>query len=207
MMGLIEKSGPVIYALALCSLIAMAVTIERLLALRRSRVLPQPIIDVVESIQPGKDLSLALEICRRNPGVLSDVMRAGLENADRGWEVMRDAVLDAGRQETPTIEKHLFWLQTVAQASPLLGLLGTVFGMIQMFSSVSLAGLGDPQLLSKGISMAMLTTAEGLCIGIPALVAYNYLTSRSEVMIAEIEVYASRMLARLRPPQQQVPTP
>ena len=201
MMELIEKSGPVVYPLALCSLIAMAVTIERLFALRRSRVLPRQIIDLIEAIQPGKDLSLAVEICRRNPGVLSDVMRAGLENADQEWEVMRDAVIDAGRQETPAIQRHLFWLQTVAQASPLLGLLGTVFGMIQMFSSVALAGLGDPQILSEGISVAMFTTAEGLCIGIPALVAYNYLTSRSERMIAEIEACASRVVSRLRRPQ------
>lgn len=199
MMDLIEKSGPVVYALALCSLVAMAVTIERFIALRRSRVLPHQIVDVVEAIQPGKDLSLALEICKRNPGVLSDVLRAGLENADQRWEVMRDAVIDAGRQGTPAIERHLFWLQTVAQASPLLGLLGTVFGMIQMFSAVSLAGLGDPQILSKGISVAMLTTAEGLCIGIPALVVHNYLSSRSDLLIAEIEGYASRMVARLRP--------
>jgi biopolymer transport protein ExbB len=199
MMELIEKSGPVFYPLALCSLVAVAVTIERLIALRPSRVLPRQIIDIVEAIQPGKDLSLALEICRRNPGVLSDIMRAGLENADKDWEVMRDAVIDAGREETPAIERHLFWLQTVAQASPLLGLLGTVFGMIQMFSAVSLSGLGDPQVLSHGISVAMLTTAEGLTIGIPSLVAYNYLSSRSQFMIGEIEACAGRLVSRLRP--------
>jgi biopolymer transport protein ExbB len=202
-MDLIEKSGPVFYALAFCSLIATAVIIERLIALRRSRVLPRQIIDLVEAVQPGKDLSLPLEICRRNPGVFSDVMRAGLENADQEWEVMRDAVIDAGRSETPAIERNLFWLQTVAQASPLLGLLGTVFGMIRMFSSVSLQGLGDPQVLSHGISEAMLATAEGLCIGIPALVAYNYLTSRSEQLIAEIETYAGRLVSRLRPQRMQ----
>ena len=152
MLDVIEKSGPVFYPLALCSLIATVIIIERLIALRRSLVLPRQIIDVVEAIQPGKDLHMAVEICRRNPGVLSDVIRAGLENADQQWELMRDAVIDAGRQQAPTIERNLFWLQTVAQASPLLGLLGTVFGMIRMFSSVSLSGLGDPQVLSRGIS-------------------------------------------------------
>src|SRR5262245_48473901 len=162
MSDLIEKSGPVFYALAFCSLIATVVIIERLLTLRRSRILPRQILDVVDAIQPGKDLGLAIEVCRRNPGILSDVMCAGLENAHQKWEVMRDAVIDAGREKTPEIERHLFWLQTVAQASPLLGLLGTVFGMIKMFEAVSLAGLGDPQVLSKGISQAMLTTAEGL---------------------------------------------
>jgi len=203
MLDLIEKSGPVFYALAFCSLLATVVIIERLISLRRSRVLPRPILDVVDAVQPGRDLSMALEICRKNPGVLSDVMRAGLENAAKPWEVMRDAVIDAGREETPAIERNLFWLQTVAQASPLLGLLGTVFGMIRMFGAVSLSGLGDPQILSRGISEAMLATAEGLCIGIPALVAYNYLTSRAERLIAEIEAQAGRLVSRLRPPTEQ----
>lgn len=202
MMNVIEKSGPVIYPLALCSLVAVAVTIERLIALRRSRVLPAAIVDVVDAIQPG-NLGLAIEICRRNPGVLSDVVRAGLEKAGEDFEVMRDAVIDAGREGAPVIEKHLFWLQTVAQASPLLGLLGTVFGMIQMFSAVSLSGLGDPQVLSEGISVAMFTTAEGLCIGIPALVAYNFLNARSQQMIGEIEACAGRMVSRLRLPKQE----
>jgi biopolymer transport protein ExbB len=200
-MDMIEKSGPVFFALALCSVVAMVVIIERLLSLRRSVVLPKQILDVVEYIGPGKDLGMAIDICKRNPGVLSNVLRAGLENADKPWEVMRDAVVDAGNQETPEIERNLFWLQTAAQAGPLLGLLGTVFGMIRMFSSVSLAGLGDPQILSRGISEAMLTTAEGLSIGIPALIAYNYLSSRADRLIIEIEGQASRMLTRLRPEQ------
>ena len=199
MFDLIEKSGPIFYALALCSVIATVVTIERLIALRRGRVMPRHILDMVESVQSGKDLSVAIEMCRRNPGVLADVVRAGLENAERPWEEMRDAVLDAGRQETPTLERNLYWLQTVAQAGPLLGLLGTVFGMIKMFAATALAGLGDPKTLAGGISMAMFTTAEGLSIGIPALFAYNYLAARSERYILEIETYASRLVARLRP--------
>ena len=199
MLDLISKSGPVFYALALCSLITTVVTIERLIALRRGRVMPRHIVDVVESVQPGKDLSMAIEMCRRNPGVLADVVRAGLENADRPWDEMRDAVLDAGRQETPTLERNLYWLQTVAQGAPLLGLLGTVFGMIKMFAVTSLAGLGDAKTLSEGISEAMFATAEGLCIGVPALFAYNYLSARSERYILEIEAYASRLVARMRP--------
>lgn len=199
MLDFLAKSGPLIYPLGLCSLLASTVTIERLLALRRGRVLPRQIVDVVESVAPGKDLSLAVEVCRRNPGVFSDIMRAGLENATQPWETMRDAVVDAGRQETPVLERHLVWLQTIAQAAPLLGLLGTVLGMIKVFASISLTGLGDPQALSEGISEAMLTTAVGLGIGIPTLVAYNYLTSRSDALIAEIEAYASRLVARLRP--------
>jgi biopolymer transport protein ExbB len=199
MLDLIAKSGPVFYPLALCSVIATVVTIERLIALRRGRVMPPHIVDVVESVQPGKDVSVAVEMCRRNPSVLADIMRAGLENAERPWEEMRDAVLDAGRQETPALERNLYWLQSVAQGAPLLGLLGTVFGMIKMFAATSLAGLGDAQTLSQGISEAMFTTAEGLCIGIPALFAYNFLAARSERYVLEIEAYASRLVARMRP--------
>jgi biopolymer transport protein ExbB len=205
MLELIAKSGPLFYALALCSVVTTVVTIERALALRRGRVMPRHIVDVVESVQSGKDLSVAIEMCRRNPGVLADIMRAGLENADRPWEEMRDAVLDAGRQGTPMLERNLYWLQTVAQGAPLLGLLGTVFGMIKMFAATSLAGLGDAKMLSEGISYAMFATAEGLCIGIPALFAYNYLAARADRHILEIETYASRLVARLRPGAQERP--
>jgi biopolymer transport protein ExbB len=198
MLEFLQKAGPLIYPLGLCSLLASTVTIERIYALRRRRVLPKEIIEIVEAVQPGMDLSMAIEVCRRNPGVFSDVMRVGLENAGESWEVIRDAVMDAGRQETTVLERHLVWLQTIAQASPLLGLLGTVLGMIKVFSTISLSGIGDPQALSEGISEAMITTAVGLAIGIPSLIAYNALSAKSEALITEIEAYATRLVARLR---------
>ncbi len=198
MIEFLDKAGPLIYPLALCSLVAGTIAVERLWALSRSRVLPREIIQVAEAVQPGRDLSVAIEVCRRNPGVFSDVMRAGLENASEPWDVMRDAVLDTGRQETTQLERHLVWLQTIAQAAPLLGLLGTVTGMIKVFASISISGLGDPQALSEGISEAMITTAVGLAIGIPTLIAYNLLAAKSEALITEIEANASRLVSRLR---------
>jgi len=123
----------------------------------------------------------------------------GLEYASEPWDVMRDALIDAGRQRTPLLERRLVWLRTIAEAAPLLGLLGTVLGMIKMFGSISLAGLGDPNALSGGISEAMLTTAVGLGIGIPTLVAYNLLSARAEALISEIEAHASLLVGRLRP--------
>lgn len=198
MVEFLSKAGPLIYPLGLCSLVAATITIERMIALRRSRILPREIIEVVESVQPGGDLSVAVNVCRRNPGVLSNIMRVGLEHAGEPWEVVRDAVLDVGRQETSLLERHLVWLQTIAQTAPLLGLLGTVLGMIKVFSSISISGLGDPQALSEGISEAMITTAVGLGIGIPTLIAYNLLVAKSEALITDIEAYASRLVARLR---------
>jgi biopolymer transport protein ExbB len=200
-MELIHSAGPVFYPLALCSLFATTITIERLISLRRSRVLPREIVEVVHAVRHGRDMSVALEVCRRNPGVLSDIVRAGLEHSAEPTDVMRDALLDAGRQRTPLLERHLVWLQTIAQASPLLGLFGTVLGMRHMFHSISFAGLGDPRALSGGISEAIVTTILGLAIGIPTLAAYNLLAARAETLTTEIETLASHLLVQLRPPQ------
>ncbi len=198
MQEFITKVGPLIYPLALCSLAAVAVTLERLFSLRRARVLPREIVEVVSAMTPERDPALAIEVCRRNPGVFADVMRAGLEHAAEPWEIMRDALQDAGRQRTPQLGRHLVWLSTIAQVAPLLGLLGTVLGMIKMFASISLAGLGDPHALSGGISEAMFTTAIGLAVGIPTLVAYNLLSTRSEALVTEIEAHATHLIASLR---------
>ncbi len=198
MIEFIDKAGPLIWPLALCSLVAATIIVERMIALRRGRILPREIIEVVESVRPARDLSVAIDVCRRNPGVLSNIMRTGLEQADQPWDVMRDAVLDVGREETTVLERHLVWLQTIAQAAPLLGLLGTVLGMIKVFAAISISGLGDPKALSEGISEAMITTAVGLGIGIPTLIAYNLLAAKSEGLITSIEAYASRLVARLR---------
>ncbi len=198
MQDFIAKAGPLFYPLLLCSLAAAAVTIERMFALRRARVLPREIAELLASVAPGRDLSLVIDVCRRNPGVFADVMRAGLEHAAEPWEIMRDALQDAGRQRTPELGRHLVWLSTIAQVAPLLGLLGTVLGMIKMFGAISLSGLGDPQALSGGISEAMFTTALGLGVGIPTLVAYNLLSSRSEALVTEIEAHATHLIASLR---------
>ncbi len=197
------KAGPLIYPLGLLSLVACTITIERMIALRRGRILPREIIEVVEAVRPARDLSLALEVVRKNPGVLANIMRAGLENAEEPWEIMRDATLDVGREETSVLERHLVWLQTVAQAAPLVGLLGTVLGMMKVFNAISVSGLGNPQALSEGISEAMITTAVGLGIGIPTLIAYNLLSAKSEGLVTSIEAHASRLVTRLRrePPE------
>ena len=195
----IQSAGPLIWPLGLCSLVASTITIERLISLRRTRVLPREIIEVARAVRPGRDMSVAIDVCRRNPGPFADIVRAGLEHATEPWNVVRDALLDAGRQKTVLLERHLVWLQTIAQAAPLLGLLGTVLGMIKMFGAISLSGLGDPNALSGGISEAMATTAVGLAIGIPTLIAHNLLAAKAEALITEIEAHASQLVARLRP--------
>jgi biopolymer transport protein ExbB len=199
MWDFLVRGGPVMIPLGLCSLLAATITIERVLALRRSRVVPREILHIIDAVEPGRDVSVAVSLCARNPGVFSTVMRVGLENAQAPWEVVRDAVLDAGRQEIPLLERNLVWLETIAAISPLLGLLGTVTGMMRVFAAISTHGLGEPTALSGGISEALIATATGLTIGIPTLVAHNVLAARAEALVVEIEAHASRLLARLQP--------
>jgi biopolymer transport protein ExbB len=198
MFEFLASGGPIMIPLGICSVLAVILTVERALALRRSVVLPREILHLAEAAGPGKDFSMAISICARNPGVFSDILKVGLEHANDSVEVARESVLDAGRQETPRLERRLVWLETIAQAAPLLGLLGTVLGMIKTFASISASGLGDPQVLSEGISEAMITTATGLAIGIPTLVAHNLLAARAEAYVVEIEAQATRLLSRLR---------
>jgi biopolymer transport protein ExbB len=190
------KGGLMMIPLALCSVVAAVVAFERIFALRRSKVVPSRIAEVAEIATPERDLSVAIEVCQRNPGVFANILRVGLESAHLPWEQAREAVLEAGRQETPNLERNLVWLETVAGVAPLLGLLGTVLGMIKTFAAIAAQGLGDPQVLSEGISEAMITTATGLAIGIPALICFNLLSARAENQVIEIEQRVSHMLAR-----------
>ena len=184
--------------ISLASLIGLTVIIERALVLRQGKVVVPEIAGAVESLSASNDLSVAYAICERKPGPFANVVRAGLDHADNDWTIMRDVLEEAGRQEATRLTRRLGILETVAAVSPLLGLLGTVLGMISVFGTISLAGLGNPETLSSGISEAMVTTAAGLIIGIPALVAHNWLSGRADRIIFDLEYYASKVLDTLR---------
>ena len=184
--------------IGLASLIAFAVLIERIYVLRRRRIVVPEIAEAVETLSASKDLSVAYAICERRPGPFANVVKAGLDHADNDWVIIRDVLEEAGRQEATRLTKRLGVLETVAAVSPLLGLLGTVLGMIRVFANISAAGLGNPETMSSGISEAMVTTAAGLIIGIPALVAYNWLSGRADEIIFDLEYYSSKVLDTLR---------
>jgi biopolymer transport protein ExbB len=184
--------------IGLASLLGLAVIIERLVVLRRGRIIVPEIAAAVDTLDSGRDLSVAYALCQGSPGPFANIVKAGLDHADNDWTVIRDVLQEAGRREATLLTRRLGVLETVAAVSPLLGLLGTVLGMIRIFAAVSNAGIGDPEALSGGISEAMVTTAAGLFIGIPALVAYNWLNARADRLIFELETYASRLLDSLR---------
>ena len=189
--------------ISLASLVGLAVIIERFIVLSQHRVVVPEIAEAVETLSASEDMKVAYAICERRPGPFANIVRAGLDHADNDWTVIRDVLQEAGRQEATRLTRRLGVLETVAAVSPLLGLLGTVLGMIRTFAVVSATGLGNPETLSSGISEAMVTTAAGLIIGIPALVAYNWLNGRADRIIFELELYSSKVLDTLAPAADQ----
>jgi biopolymer transport protein ExbB len=198
MWELIRSGNIMMIPIILCSLIGLAIFLERIFTLRRQRVIVPEIVEAVETLGAGRDYATAYATCDRHPGPFANLVRTGLDHAADDWQIVRDVLIEAGRQEAVRLTRHLRILETVAAVAPLLGLLGTVTGMIRVFSSVSAHGLGNAELMSGGISEAMVTTAAGLMIGIPALVAYNWLEGRAAAIIFEMECYATKVLDTLR---------
>lgn len=198
MWELIRSGNIMMIPLGLCSLIAVAVVVERLFALRYRRVIVPEVVGAVETLGAGTDFSVARAILDRNRGPFANIIAAGLDHADDDWQIVRDALQEAGRQEAVRVNRHLNILEAIAAVAPLLGLLGTVTGMIRVFASISAQGLGNPEHLSGGISEAMITTAAGLIIGIPTLAAHYWLQGRADRIVFGLEQYASQVLDTLR---------
>ena len=198
MWDLILAGGYMMIPILVASLVGVTFTVERALVLRQGRIIVPEVTGAVETLSASEDHSVAYAICERKPGPFANVVKAGLDHADNDWTVMRDVLEEAGRQEATRLTRRLGILETVAAVSPLLGLLGTVVGMIRVFGTISMAGLGNPETLSGGITEAMVTTAAGLIVGIPALVAHNWLSGRADRIIFDLEFYASKVLDALR---------
>ena len=198
-MSLIEifkAGGWVMYPLALCSLVALAIILERSVNLRGSKILNPGLVERMAGLAEGGRVDRAIVLSRENPSILTNIVLAGLEHVARGEDTTRakEAVEDAGRHETARLHRYLGTLGTVVGISPLLGLLGTVTGMINVFDTIAKAGTGQAQELSGGISQALITTAIGLLIAIPAMVAYNFFNEKAESIIMELERESLRVL-------------
>jgi biopolymer transport protein ExbB len=193
----LQRGGILMIPLILCSIIVLAIVIERAFTLRRKKVLVPEIISVIETIKKPEDIHLAISICQKNEGAFANIVQLGLENKDLSNEELKELISDQGRQEVRSFEKGLVVIETIAGIAPLLGLLGTVTGMIKVFTVISEQGLGQTQALSGGISEALITTVVGLSIGIPSLVLYNYFTDKAENLIMDIEKFTSQLLRKL----------
>jgi biopolymer transport protein ExbB len=196
-LGFLSKGGIIMYPLFLCSIAALAVAIEKSISLRRRKIIIPEVVAVLENVKAPNDFSLAVSICEKHNGPLANVVRISLENPGLPREELKEALLDQGRQEVHQLERGLGVLETVAGIAPLLGLLGTVLGILKVFKVIADLGVGQAAALAGGISEALITTIAGLFIGIPALVAYNYFAHKAEALVLEIEKYSNRLLARI----------
>jgi biopolymer transport protein ExbB len=197
LMEVIRSGGPVMYPLLLCSLLVVAIIVERAINLRASKVLTPTTVERVSGLVEGGRIDRAIEVCRENPGMFSSIVLPALETADRGEAAAKEAVEDAGRHETARLSRYMTALGTIAAVAPLLGLFGTVTGMIEVFRTIAQSGVGQAAELSGGISQALVTTAFGLLVAIPALVGYNYFTSRVDSMVTELERESLRVVRGL----------
>ncbi|HLP60190.1 MAG TPA: MotA/TolQ/ExbB proton channel family protein [Candidatus Deferrimicrobium sp.] len=185
-----NKGGFVMYPLLLCSIVALAVIIEKFLTLRRNKVIIPEVVGVLSNIKDSNDMGLALSICEKHKGPFANIIRHGLENFNLPREALKETLNDQGRQEVHQLEKGLIFLETIGAIAPLLGLLGTVTGILRVFNVISVMGVGQATQLAGGISEALITTIAGLFIGIPAVFMYNYFTNKAEGLVLEIEKYS-----------------
>ena len=199
MLEFFHSGGPVMYPLAVCSLVALAIIIERAINLRASRILSPTIVERVTGLAEGGRLDRAAAVCRERPGIYTNIVLAGLEFALRGEreQAAKEAIEDAGRHETARLNRYLGTLGTIVGISPLLGLLGTVLGMIDVFTTIAASGAGEAAQLSGGISQALISTATGLLIAIPSLVAHNFFHEKAQVLITDLERESLRVLRGL----------
>jgi biopolymer transport protein ExbB len=175
-----------------CSIAAVAIVAERIWTLRDSRVLPPDLLDRVwQVVESGQINDKVLAVLEGN-SPMGRLIAVGLRHHHRPRYVLRERMEDAGRHVVHELERFLNTLGTIAGIAPLLGLLGTVTGIIKAFNAISIGGMGDPRLLSTGISEALVCTAAGLCVAIPALIGYRLLRGRVDRLVVQMEKDATR---------------
>ena len=201
MFSIIQAAGWPIWPLLLCSVAALALVIERFTSLRSARVLPPRLLDEVISVTrshlPTADVVNKLADNSMLGSVLATGLRAVIADPRVTEATLRDTFETAGRSAVHRMERYLNSLGTIASAAPLLGLLGTVIGMIEIFGSQAPTGGNNPALLAHGISVALYTTAFGLIIAIPSLMLYRYFRGRVDEYTLEMELATDRMVPHL----------
>jgi len=191
---LIKAGGLLMWPIIACSIVAMAIFVERMWAYRREKVVPEHLLSQIWNFHKTQKLTAAHVQAIRENSPLGRVLAAGLTNVKHSREVMKEAIEEEGRQVVYELERYLNTLGTIASISPLLGLLGTVIGMIKVFTAITSAGVGNPAVLAGGISEALITTAAGLSVAIPSLMFHRYLGGKVDELVLAMEEQAVKMV-------------
>jgi biopolymer transport protein ExbB len=190
----LQAGGWLMVPILLCSVIAAAITVERLWSLQRNRILPKNLLAQTWSTLKQEDFDQQKTRDLRGSSSLGHVLAAGISNAKRGRQIMKEAMEEATLQVNHDLERYLTALGIIASIAPLLGLLGTVVGMIDVFQSLMIEGAGNANVLAGGISTALITTAAGLSVAIPALMFHRFFLRRVDELIVDVEHESSKLV-------------
>jgi len=198
MWELVVKGGPIMFLIILCSVIAFAVVMERLWHLRRAKINTKEFMGTITNILERNRIMDAIDTCNATPGPIAHILKAGILKHDRSRPEIKESIEDAGLHEVPRLEKNMSVLATIAHITPLLGLLGTVTGMVKSFQVIEQKATAlvpvNPGDLAGGIWEALITTVAGLAVAIPTYVAYNFLVSKVDGFVLEMEKSATDLI-------------
>ncbi|MEJ2402759.1 MAG: MotA/TolQ/ExbB proton channel family protein [Candidatus Thiodiazotropha sp.] len=194
MFELVKSGGLLMLPIIACSIAALGIVIERFWSLQRKKVMPDYLMKQILQLHKDKKLNLADINKLKTSSPLGRILAAGLINRNHDKDVMKEAIEEVGRQVVHELERYLNTLGTIASISPLLGLLGTVIGMIKVFSVIVTAGVGDPGVLAGGISEALITTAAGLSVAIPSLMFHRYFSGLIDQLVIGMEEQALKLV-------------
>jgi biopolymer transport protein ExbB len=191
---LVKSGGWLMLPIILCSIISISIITERFWSLRREKVLPKHLVATVWNLVKQDNMTRAEIDMLRKESALGTILSAGLINRNESRERIKECIEERGREVVHDLERFLNTLGTIASISPLLGLLGTVIGMISVFAAITQHGVGDPAALAGGISQAMVTTAAGLTVAIVSLVFYRYFRRKVDSIVIIMEREAIKMV-------------
>lgn len=194
MLDLIQKGGWLMLPILLCSIVAMGIICERFWSLQRKKILPPELVPQVWRLAQEEKLDNTAIRRLKLSSPLGAILSSGLLNSRHGREVMKESIEEAGRQAAHELERFLNSLGTIASITPLLGLLGTVVGMIKVFTAIMIHGVGDPAILAGGISEALITTAAGLTVAIPTLIFHRYFEGLVDAYILNMEEESLKLI-------------
>ena len=186
------------YPIIVCSVLSLAIFMEKLWSLRRDKNLPPTFLKDIERLLKEADVQKALALCRTNRSAIARIFSVGLKNCGKKREVIKERIEEVGRREASLLERYIDALATIASVSTLLGLLGTIAGMIKIFSVISSESVVNPSTLAGGISEALYTTAAGLSVAIPTLIFYRYISSKSNALVLEMEECSTQMVELIK---------
>jgi biopolymer transport protein ExbB len=197
MFEIVKAGGIMMGPIILASIVTAAIFLERLWTLQTKRVLPAELTEKVwRWVEQGQIQDKHIAALQQN-SPLGKILAAGLTNRNRDRVVIREAIEDTGRHVVHELDRFIGTVGTIASLSPLMGLLGTVFGMIRTFNAITTSGIGNPASLAGGIAEALITTAAGLTVAIPALLAYKYLRGRVQTLVVQMEKEAIKLVEAL----------